>query len=120
MITVIDIESRRNTPIPEGTVRHILTPSNDRTRVEVARYEVDSGKTHRIQPAERTQVVYVMEGKDAEVNLIAAGKAATCTAQRGCGVYLEPKEEADIKASGTPLVLLSITVPKHTDIAIDP
>ena len=120
MITVIDTTSRKSTPIPEGTVRHILTPSNDKTRVEVARYEVDSGKTHRIPHSERTQVVYVMEGNGAEVTFSTAGKAATYTAQRGCGVYLEPNEEAVIKASGTPLVLLSVTVPKHTGKAIDP
>src|ERR1700685_3545481 len=98
MITVIDIESRKNAPIPQGTVRHILSPSNDKTRVEVARYELDSGKTHRIQPSERTQVVYVVEGQDAEVNFSTAGKAATYMAQRGSGVYLEPNEEAFIKA----------------------
>ncbi len=120
MITVIDTTGRKSTPIPEGTVRHILTPSDDKTRVEVARYELDSGKTHRIPPSERTQVVYVMEGKDAEVTFSTAGKAATYRAQRGCGVYLEPNEEAVIKASGTPLVLLSVTVPKHTGKAIDP
>jgi len=61
-------------------------------------------------------VVYITEGKDAEVSF----KAATYTGQRGCGVYLEPNEEAVIKASGTPLVLLSVTVPKHTGKAIDP
>jgi mannose-6-phosphate isomerase-like protein (cupin superfamily) len=120
MITVIETKGRKITPIPEGTVRQILTPSNDKTRVEVARYDVDSGKTHRIPLSEQTQVVYVTEGKGAEVTLGAAGKAVTYTAQRGCGVYLEPNEEAVIKASGTPLVLLSITVPKHTGKAIDP
>jgi len=116
MITVIDIKNRKHTPIPEGAVRHILTPSKDNTRVEVASYEVDSGKVHRVPPSERTRVVYVMEGKDAEVNF----STATYTVKRGCGVYLEPNEEAVIKASGTPLVLLSVTVPKHNGKAIDP
>src|SRR5437879_709360 len=67
MITVIDTNTRKSTPIPEGTVRHILTPSSDKTMVEVARYEMASGKTYRIPPSERTQVVYMMEGKDAEI-----------------------------------------------------
>jgi mannose-6-phosphate isomerase-like protein (cupin superfamily) len=120
MITVIDTTKRKSAPIPEGTVRHILTPSDDKTRVEVSRYEVDTGKTHRIPPSERTQVVYITEGKGAEATLNQGGKATTYAAQRGCGLYLEPAEEAVIKASGTPLVLLRVTVPKHTGKAIDP
>jgi len=115
MITVIDIKSCKHTPIPEGTVRRILTPSKDNTRVDVASYDVDSGKIHRITSSERTQVAYVMEGKDAEVNF----GTATYTVQRGCGIYLEPNEEAVVKASRTPLVLLSVTVPKHTGKAPD-
>jgi len=114
MITIIDTTSRKSTPIPEGTVRPILTPSNDKTRVEVAKYEVASGKTHRIPSSDRTQVVYILEGQGAEVTFSKAGKATVHTGQRGSGVYLEPSEEAAIKASGTPLVLLLVTVPKHT------
>jgi hypothetical protein len=72
MITAIDTTARKNTPLPEGTVRHIPTPSKEKTRVEVSRYEVDSGKTHRTAPSERTQVVYVMEGKDAEFTFTTA------------------------------------------------
>jgi mannose-6-phosphate isomerase-like protein (cupin superfamily) len=120
MITVIDATSKKDTPIPEGTVRHVLTSSNDKTRVEVAKYEVDAGKTLRVPPSERTQVVYVSKGKDAEITLTAAGKSSTHAAHSGCGVYLEPHEEAVFKASGSPLVLLSVSVPKHTAKAIDP
>lgn len=120
MITVIDTNSRKATAIPEGTVWHILTPSADQTRVEVSRYEVDAGKAHRIPASERTQVAYIVGGRDAEVTYSAAGKATTYPAQRGCGVYLEPNEEAVIKASTTPLVLLQVTVPKHTGKAAGP
>jgi len=120
MITVIDTTNRKSTPIPEGTVRHILTPSSDKTTVEVARYAVASGKTYRIPPSERTQVVYIMEGKDAEVTFSKANKPTVYPAHRRCGVYLEPNEEAVIKASGTPLVLLHVTVPKHTGKPIAP
>src|SRR5580765_5584814 len=102
MITIIDTTSRKSTPIPEGTVRPILTQSNDKTRVEVIKYEVASGKTHRVPPSDRTQVVYILEGKGAEVTFTKAGQSAVHTGQRGSGVYLEPTEEAAIKASGTP------------------
>ena len=43
-----------------------------------------------------------------------AGKTAERALQRRTGVYLEPGEDATIAASGTPLVLLIVTVPKHT------
>jgi mannose-6-phosphate isomerase-like protein (cupin superfamily) len=118
MITVIDTTSRKATSIPEGTAQPILTPSNDKTRVEVAKYQVAAGKMHRLAPSERTQVVYLMEGKDAEVTFTKAGKSAVYPAHRRSGVYLEPNEEAVIKASTTPLVLLEVTVPKHTGKAV--
>jgi mannose-6-phosphate isomerase-like protein (cupin superfamily) len=114
MITVIDTTSRKGTPTPEGTVQQILTPSSDKTRVEVAKHEVAAGKTHRVPRSERTQVAYILEGKDAEVTFTKGGKSTTNLAQRRSGVYLEPNEEAVIKASTTPLVLLLVTVPKHT------
>jgi mannose-6-phosphate isomerase-like protein (cupin superfamily) len=116
MITVIDTTTRKSTPIPEGTVRHILTPANDKTMVEVASYEVAAGKAFRIPPSERTQVFYISEGKDAVITY----QGAAYPAPRRSGVYLEPKEEAVIQASGTPLVLLSVTVPKHTGKAMAP
>ncbi len=116
MIQVIDTASQTNTPLPEGNVRHILSASNDKTRVEVARYQVDAGQTHRIPSSGRTQVVYILEGT-AEVTFTTAGKATTHTGHRGCGVYLEPGEEASMKAAGA-LTLLSVTVPKHTGKAV--
>src|SRR6185369_16513557 len=118
MITIIDTTSRKSTPIAEGTVRPILTQSNDKTRVEVIKYEVASGKTHHVAPSDRTQVIYILEGKGAEVTFTKAGKTTVHTGQRGSGAYLEPSEEAAIKASGTPLVLLLVTVPKHTGKAV--
>lgn len=114
MITVIDTASRSKTPIPEGNVRKILTPSSDGTRVQVAIEELDPGKSCRIAPSDKTQVAYIMEGKDAEVSYTKAGKTTTHATQRRAGVYLEPGEEATIKASTAPLTLLLVTVPKHT------
>jgi mannose-6-phosphate isomerase-like protein (cupin superfamily) len=113
MIKIIDTSSRRKTPIPEGNVRSILTPSDDATRVQVAIEEVQPGKTCHISRSDRTQVAYILEGKDAEVSLTQGGKTTVHPAQRRSGVYLEPNEEATIK-SGTPLVLLLVTVPKHS------
>jgi mannose-6-phosphate isomerase-like protein (cupin superfamily) len=114
MITVIDSTSRKTSSTAAGTARHVLTTSDDQTRVEIARFEVEAGKTHHVAPSERTQVVYVEHG-NAEITF----KSTAHKAKRGSGVYLEPHEEAAFKASGTPLVLLSVTVPKHTGKALD-
>ena len=114
MIEVINLERKTRTPIPEGHVRHMLVPSEDGTRVHVAVKEVDPGKTCRLAPSETTQVVYILEGKDAKVTHTRARATAEYTAQRRAGVYLEPSEEAAVTATGTPLVLLLVTVPKHT------
>jgi mannose-6-phosphate isomerase-like protein (cupin superfamily) len=114
MITVIDVESRASTPIAEGRVRNVLAPAESGTRVRVAIEEVDPGKTCRLAASDRTQVVYVLEGKDAKVSFTSAGQTAERTVQRRTGIYLEPGEEATVKASGTPLSLLLVSVPKHT------
>ena len=114
MIRVIDAESKPTTRIPEGRVRNILAPSDDGTRVHVAVEDVDPGKTCRLAPSSRTQVVYILDGNDSKVTHTAAGKTTEYTAQRRAGVYLEPGEEATITAPGTPMKLLLVTVPKHT------
>ena len=114
MITVINIASKTKTPTPEGHVRTILSPSNDGTRVEVAIKEVDPGKACRLAASDKTQVAYILEGKDAKVAYTKAGKTTEQTAGRRAGVYLEPGEEATITASSAPIQLLLVTVPKHT------
>ena len=114
MINVINIESKTRTPIPEGHVRNVLVPSEDGTRVHVAVMDVDPGKTCRLAPSEKTQVVYILEGKDARVTHTRVGTTAAYSAQRRAGVYVEPSEEATVTASGAPLVLLLLTVPRHT------
>jgi len=114
MIKVINIESKNRIPVGEGHVRNILVPSDDGTRVRVAIEEVDPGWTFRLAPSDKTQVVYILGGNDAKVTYTSAGKASEHMAQRRAGVYLEPTEEATVTAFGTPLVLLLVTVPKHT------
>ena len=114
MIKVIDIETKPRTRIPGGLVTNVLDPSQDGTRVQVAIVDIDPGKTQRIEASDRTQVVYILEGTDATISHTKAGATAEHVAQRRCGVYLEPSEEATITASGTPLKLLLVTVPKHT------
>jgi quercetin dioxygenase-like cupin family protein len=114
MIKVIDIESRNRIPVPEGHVRKILGPSEEGTRVEIAVENVDPGKTCRLARSDRTQVAYLLEGKDAHVSFTIAGKSGEQIAERRSGIYLEPGEEAAITASATPLVLLLVAVPKHT------
>jgi mannose-6-phosphate isomerase-like protein (cupin superfamily) len=114
MITVIDIKGRTRTPAPEGHERTILGPSESGTRVEVRLKEVDPGKTYRVARSEKTQVVYVLEGKDTTLAHTSGGRTAEHAAQRRAGVYVEPGEEAAVTASGSPLTLLVVTVPKHT------
>ena len=114
MIRVIDTESRTRIPVAEGHVRKILGPSEERTRVQVAIEDVEPGKTCRLALSDRTEVAYILDGKDAKVIHTTEGKTAEYTAQRRAGVYLEPGEEVSITASDTPLVLLLVTVPKHT------
>jgi quercetin dioxygenase-like cupin family protein len=114
VIRVINTSGLTKTPIPEGNVRKVLTPSDDATKVQVAIYEVEPGQSHHVPPCDHTQVIYVWEGNDAEVAYTKGGKTTVYTSQRRSGVYLEPHEEAIIKAAGTRLVLLYVKVPKHT------
>jgi mannose-6-phosphate isomerase-like protein (cupin superfamily) len=114
MITVIDTLNAPSTPIPVGTARQVLPSANQKTNVAVSRCDVAAGKTYQVAASDRSQVVYILEGKDADITVTLGGKTATHKAQRRSGVYLEPKEEASITASGGPLVLLHVTVPKHT------
>jgi mannose-6-phosphate isomerase-like protein (cupin superfamily) len=113
MIRVIDIHSRTKTRVPEGHVRNVLVPSDDGTRVHVAIKDVDPGRICRVPPSERTQVVYILEGDGAIVTHTRAGSTTEHKAPRRAGVYLEPSEEAAVRAADTPLVLLLVTVPKH-------
>ena len=114
MITVIDTTSKAATAVSEGKARNILGPSETGTRVQVSLRDVEKGKTSRVAPSDRTQVVYILEGKDAKLTCTLAGQTSEFTAQRRSGVYLEPGDEATVTAAGTPLVLLHVTVPKHT------
>ena len=114
MITVIDTTNRQTTATPDGIQQPILTPADDKTRVDVTKYQLSAGQSHRVSSSDRTQVVYIMEGKDAEITFISGGKSTVNPAQRRNGVYLEPGEEAVVKATNTPLTLLQVTVPKHT------
>src|SRR5215210_7754867 len=114
MIKVIDIESQTRTPVTEGHVRNILGPSEQGTRVQVAIEEVDPGKTCRLAPSDRTRVAYILEGTDPKVTHTTGGKTSEYSARPRAGVYLEPGEEATVTAGETPLLLLLVTVPKHT------
>jgi mannose-6-phosphate isomerase-like protein (cupin superfamily) len=113
MIKVIDIASKTEAPTPEGHVRNVLGPENG-TRVAVSVRQVDPGKTYRLARTQKTQVAYVLEGQDATLTHTSAGKTAEHKTQRRAGIYLEPGEEATVTASGTPLLLLLVAVPKHT------
>ena len=114
MIRVIDIPSTPKFPTAEGHARGVISPSQDGTRVAVTVVEVDPAKTYRAAPSDRTQLVYILEGRDGTVLLTSAGRTTEQKTQRRAGVYLEPGDEASVTASNTPLTLLVVTVPKHT------
>ena len=114
MIKIINADSKARTSTGEGHVRRVLGTPEDATRVRVELYEVDAGKTFRLAPSDRTQVVYILEGKDVKITHKKAGGSADHQAQRRNGVYLEPSEEATVTATSTPLSLFVLTVPKHT------
>jgi quercetin dioxygenase-like cupin family protein len=114
MIRVIEIENKPATPVPEGRMRNILAPGEDGTRVRVAIVDVEPGRTHALPRSDRTQVAYVLEGDGATVRYTRAGERLEHSAGRRTGIYLEPGEEGAMTASQTSLVLLVVTVPKHT------
>jgi len=114
MIRIINLAEKTRTPVPDGHETHLLDPAADGTRVRVSVRDVEPGRTCRLGPSDRTQVVYILEGKDASVTHTRAGAASEYTAQRRAGVYLEPSEQATVSASGGPLTLLIVSVPKHT------
>jgi mannose-6-phosphate isomerase-like protein (cupin superfamily) len=114
MIKVIDVTSKTGAQTPEGQVRNILGASETGTRASVSVAEVDAGRTYQAPRTDKTQVVYVLEGKDVTLTHTSAGKTAEHKTQRRAGIYLEPGEQATVTASGTPLQLLLVTVPKHT------
>mgnify|MGYP003693541647 CR=1 FL=1 len=45
----------------------MLDSSEDGTRVHVAIVEIEAGRTHRLPASDRTQVVYILEGRDARI-----------------------------------------------------
>ena len=76
MIKVIDTASRNQVPVAEGHVRKILGQVEEGTRVQVAIENVDTGKACHLAASDRTQVAYVLEGKDAKVTHTSNGNTA--------------------------------------------
>jgi mannose-6-phosphate isomerase-like protein (cupin superfamily) len=98
----------------DGYVQTILSPHDDGTRVEVAFRGVAAGLTYNVGRSDRTQVLYLLEGSDVRVTHIARQGPTDHVAQRHCGVYLEPGEDATLTASSGPVSLLLVSVPKYT------
>jgi len=115
MIKVIDVNNRLRTPIEEGRMRTVLSPSTDGTRVYVGIKDIDRGKACRVAASDKTQVIYILEGDDAKIIHERMETTTEKTTGRRSGVYLEPGESASIVAVVTPLTVLLVTVPKYTD-----
>jgi mannose-6-phosphate isomerase-like protein (cupin superfamily) len=113
MIRVIDIPGMPGRATAAGSVRTVLSETGDGTRVEITLNEIDPGKTLHLERGPRTRVAYLLEGRDATITHTRAEGTATHPAGRRTGLYLEPGEAASISASGSPLTLLLVTVPKH-------
>jgi mannose-6-phosphate isomerase-like protein (cupin superfamily) len=112
MIKVIDIAAKNAMQTSGGSVRAVLGPSAEGTRVEVSVIDVPAGATHRLNTSDRTRVAYLLEGADATITHTTSDSTATYDGQRRTGIYLEPGEEATI-AAGAPMTILLVTVPKH-------
>lgn len=112
MIEVIDLAAKEPRPIPQGKVRTILD-SADGALVEVSLYELDPHADLEVSPSERTRVVYVLDGEGAEVVRQTGAGAERHAAPRRSGIYLEPGEEASVKAGDSALRLLDVSVPKY-------
>jgi mannose-6-phosphate isomerase-like protein (cupin superfamily) len=113
-ISIIDIAARPRTPVRDGYVQTILSARDNGTRVEVSIGGVTPGVTHTVGRSDRTQVVYVLDGSDVRVTHMARHGPTEHVAQRHCGVYLEPGENAALTVARGPLTLLAVSVPKYT------
>jgi mannose-6-phosphate isomerase-like protein (cupin superfamily) len=113
MIEVIDSTRLAGAPASDGQGRVVLGPDVTGTRVRVEIREVAAGATCRVEPGGRTQVAYVLEGTGATLSHTRAGSTTGHQVSRRAGVYLEPGEEAAVVATGGPLVLLLVSVPKY-------
>ena len=113
MIKVIDIRGRAARQTPEGSVHTVLGPSAEGTRVEVSVVDVPQGATYRLSASDRTRVAYLLEGANATITHTTSDSTASYEARPRTGIYLEPTEEATITAASA-LVLLLVTVPKHS------
>ena len=114
MIRVIEIDRKPKTQVPQGALTMVLDPPLDGTRVSVSLAEVEPGNSFRLTANDRTQVVYILEGTDADITHTVKGASSRHIGQRRSGVYLEPGDEATVTAVSVALTLLLVTVPKHT------
>jgi mannose-6-phosphate isomerase-like protein (cupin superfamily) len=119
MINIINTGNAVATTTAAGRTRGILGSAETGTRVTVAIQDVDAGATYRLAPSDRTQLAYVLEGQNAFVMHASRLQTQDDELPRRAGIYLEPGEEAVITASDTPIVLLVVSVPKHTAKASD-
>jgi mannose-6-phosphate isomerase-like protein (cupin superfamily) len=119
MIRVLDVSESTPTPIAEGTRRTILSPKDDGTRVGLATCELNSDSAMEVSTEDRTRVIYVLEGDDANITHESAGKTITHPASRRTGVCLAPGESATIEAAGTPLTLLDVSVPSYSGVEVE-
>ena len=98
----------------DGHVRSVLSPAEDGTRVAVAVREVDPGKTHHVARSDKTQVAYVLEGKDATLTHTGAARRPNTRRSGARASTWSRATKRRLRLRQRRWSLLLVTVPKHT------
>jgi mannose-6-phosphate isomerase-like protein (cupin superfamily) len=109
-INVIDTNNRKKENIPAGTVRQIITSDDGAKDVRAAIHEIEPGKSVEFDSGSRSHLLYVINGAGGAFWFKGSKPAAAV----GCGLYLEPGEQAAVSAGATRLTVLQLHVPKHS------
>jgi hypothetical protein len=107
-LTFIDTNTLPRVKTPQGEVTEILNQQlvGAKNVLGTLRW-LSPGEKFQAAPLEKHQLIYLMEGSG-KINL----NNKDYDVGRGAGVYLGPSETATIQATGTPLKLFHLIVPR--------
>ncbi len=110
-VNVIKTNDRPRVPTAAGTMRGIITESDRGANdVRAALHDIEPNRTFVFDAANRSHLVYVMEGEGGQFSY----KGSTHPARKGTGVYLEPGETTSVASGSGKLLLIDLHVPKQT------